>query len=181
MPVLKVIHKTNPVFAEKNGCRKYHDDDAIAAVIDYCFDPMKTEQDLIGSMAVDVRQAAFEMTRLAEAYGKNFGLRLRHWVLSFSSEEFCRMGYDYDALYAFAQYAIAYHGCQYQIVFAIHMDSKKPHIHVVMNTTSYLDGAKYAGEMADYYGYISYLRDYLWCHHKLGLTTAKDSLDRQEL
>lgn len=148
MPVLKVICRQEERYFAQTGFPKYHDDEALETVISYCRDPAKTADDLTGGLGVKVDQAAYEMDRLAWAYGKNCGLRLRHWVLSFSHKELKRFRSSaLDILKKFAWYAAAYYGYQYQIIYAIHTDTDCPHIHFVMNTVSYTTGQKYGGKI----------------------------------
>lgn len=83
MPTLKVIHQNNEVINAQVGCRKYHDGSALDTVIAYCLQDCKVPSKLVGSYGVNINQAAFEMHRLAQAFGKDNGLRLRHMILSF--------------------------------------------------------------------------------------------------
>ena len=90
---------------------------------------------------------------LAQAYGKDFGVRLRHMILSFAPDE--KVGTFGAEMIA---YQIAgYYGRQYQIVWACHTDSKCLNIHLVMNTVSYQTGMKYDGSKADYYGFLDHV------------------------
>ena len=160
MPVLKVICHQDPRFA-RMSVPKYHDDEALESVISYCQDFNKTATELVGGFGINVSQAAYEMDLLAHAYGKQKGLRLRHWILSFTDEEVRKVKRIdrkvYPELKKFAWYAAAYYGSQYQIVFAVHTDSHCPHIHFVMNTVSYRTGLKYDGKKRDYFDYRQYL------------------------
>lgn len=160
MPVLKVICQEHPHFSQ-NDVGKYKDDNALHDVIAYCGRADKAC--CVGGIGVYPPNAVYEMERLARAYGKDQGVRLRHWVLSFSRDELKRIGKK--ALPAFIYnvgwYAASYYGHQYQIIFAIHMDTENPHIHFVMNTVNYRTGKKYPMDKEDYYRYQQYLRDFL--------------------
>lgn len=159
MPVFKVIHRVDPYFAQR-GLSKYHDSEALDAVISYCTRINKAC--LVGGIGIYVPNAAYEMERLAQAYGKNDGLRLRHWILSFSKEEVRSIPRkDLPViLHRYAYYAAKYYGHQYQIIFAVHLNTDEPHIHFVMNTVNYLTGRKYPGDKADYYAYQQYLQEF---------------------
>lgn len=102
------------------------------------------------------------MERLAQAFGQAQGVRLRHWVLSFSKEEVKKIGRKarLETLKRFGWYAASYYGGQYQIFYAVHLDSNNPNIHFVMNTVNYQNGKKYPGDRADYYNYQQYLCDF---------------------
>lgn len=159
MPVFKVICKENEYF-NQNGVGKYKDDDALYDVISYCTRAGKAC--CVDGIAVYPPNAICEMELLARAYGKDCGLRLRHWVLSFSTQELkgIRKKQLPEALHKFGWYAASYYGEQYQILFSVHLDSDNPHIHFVMNTVNYKTGRKYPGDKADYYNYQRFLQDF---------------------
>lgn len=163
MPVLKVIRHEQPYYAH-HGPGKYKDDMALHDVISYCARYGKTSR--VDGIGVYPPQAIYEMERLSQAYGKTHGVRLRHWILSFSKGELRKISRKAlpDMLHHFGWYAANYYGRQYQIIFSVHLDSATPHIHFVMNTVNYLTGNKYAGDRADYYAYLKYLRDFFGCY-----------------
>ena len=152
MPVLKVICREHPYFAQ-NSPGKYQDADALHDVLSYCGRADKAS--CVGGIGVYIPNAIYEMERLAQAYGKDQGVRLRHWVLSFSKAELKRTAKKNlpAMLHHFGWYAADYYGHQYQIVYAVHLDTNTPHIHFVMNTVNYRTGKKYPGDKADYYAY----------------------------
>lgn len=154
-----MICKETPYFKE-NGLGKYKDDDALHDVISYCTQSSKACY--VDGIAVYAPDAIFEMERLAKAYGKDSGLRLRHWVLSFSAQEIkgIRKAQLPEVIHRFGWYAANYYGWQYQILFAVHLDNNNPHIHFVMNTVNYLTGKKYPGNKGDFYAYQKYLQDF---------------------
>lgn len=163
MPLLKVICGPQESWTGSTASH-YHDDDARTDVIAYCLNPRKTPSGYVGGCAVNVNQAAFEMDLLARAYGKENGLRLRHMVLSFSDQEMRKLGgrkHGFSRLNQIAQYAIAYYGNEYQIIYAVHEDSDHGHIHIVMTTVNYRTGKKYGGQKADYYRFQRYLGSFL--------------------
>lgn len=165
MPILKVIYEQPRYFAEQSGRGKYHDEDAVETVVNYCLCPDKTPHHFIGGYGVNLKQAGYEMNRLAEAFDKDHGVRLRHMVLSFSQTEQRQLSLERDGvnscLNEIAQYAIAYYGHEYQILYAVHEDTRHSHIHMVMNTVNYKTGKKYAGRKEDYYNFQNYLKSFL--------------------
>ncbi len=161
MALFKVIYRPGPYIMD-TGVSKYHDDEALETVINYCQDEAKTDGQYIGGFGVNIAQAAHEMDLLAWAYGANKGLRLRHWILAFSRDEVRQFGSNvYPTLEHIARQAAAYYGNQYQIIYAVHMDHDHPHIHFVMNTVNYVTGRKYPGDKADYYAYQKRLQEIL--------------------
>ena len=174
MPVFKVIYRPGP-YVTDTGLPKYHDDEALETVINYCQDTAKTGGQYIGGFGVNVAQAAYEMDLLAWAYGKDHGLRLRHWILSFTPKEvkrLCRR--DYFGLQKAAWYAASYYGWQYQIVYALHTDAEHVHVHFVMNTVNYQTGLKYEGKRQDYMAYQRYLAEFFE-EYGLNLTVIPSS------
>ena len=161
MAVFKVI-QYQPGYISRKG--KYHDDMAVDSVIAYVLNPEKTRNFFFGGHGVNVNYAAYEMKRLSEAYDKNYGTRLRHMVVSLDKKEERKLGKNryevYQMLDAVAQHAIAYYGHEYQIIYAVHENTKHAHFHMVMNTVSYRTGKKYSGKKKDYYDFIEYLNDY---------------------
>lgn len=160
MPVFKVIYQEHPYFT-KNSAGKYKDDDAIHDIISYCGRSDKAS--CVGGIGVYLPNTIYEMERLSQAYGKDQGVRLRHWILSFSPAELKRVSKrNLSAmLYKFGWYAASYYGHQHQIIFAVHLDTDTPHIHFVMNTVNYRTGKKYLGTREDYYNYQRYLKSSL--------------------
>ena len=166
MAQIKVITK-NPddsVYAEK-----YADDNAIRDEINYVYD---VEHDgektdgyrYIGGWGVDPENAAYEMELLSRLHHKWNGVRLRHWVITFTETDLqkvhkrlpgldrwqilLRLGYELTECYA----------NRYQLVFAVHWDHGAGHLHMVMNTVSYVDGRKYSGSKGEYYAYESFAK-----------------------
>lgn len=173
MASLKIKTQRNPGFESYTG--KYHDNNSYYDVINYIISEEKTPHQFIGGYGVNLNQAAYEMDYLAKVYGKESGIRLRHFILSFSPEEVKYGGIKkFEALYKIGQYAALFYSDEYQIVFAVHEDKDHPHIHFVMNTTNYRTGAKYQGDKKDYYAFQNYIDDFLWEQYRLRLHVYKD-------
>lgn len=175
MPTLKVIHHNDNNWNERAGCRKYHDDVALDTVISYCIQDPKTPSMLIGGYGVNLNQAAFEMHRLSQAYGKDSGLRLRHMILSFSDQELKRMKIRApEFVFKIADYAAQYYGYEHQIIYAVHEDTGRLHAHLVMNTVNYRTGQKYRGDKKDYYEFQHYLGKFLHTQFGMNLNVVSD-------
>ena len=168
MPVLKIKTQVHPDFAVSQG--KYHDEQAIMDVADYVLRSDKAPSQLAGGIAMNPLLAKEQFGIVAQAYGKDFGVRLRHMILSFGPNEQISL---IDAK-NIAYQAAAYYGGQYQILWGCHTDGSCLHIHFVMNTVSYLTGRKYDGSKADYYGFQSHLNRVLE-PYGLYLITVKDT------
>lgn len=140
---------------------KYQDDDAIGDVVNYILDEKKT-CGYIGGWAANPQYAAYEMELLAKLFHNNKGVRIRHWTITFEEHELQRLesGLGCDrtiAVYRLGFAFSAYYRNQYQIVFAVHCD-ERPHLHIVMNTVSYVDGKKFSGNKTEYYNYEKYAK-----------------------
>lgn len=138
-----------------NSAGKYHDSHSCRDVIRYATSPEKTKPNGIFGGAVLPENTADAMEGVARVYRKDSGVHLRHSVLSFAPEE----GVSVADAKAIAKEAIKYYRSDYQIIAAVHEDTDHPHIHFVMNTVSYRDGAKYHGEKKDYYAFQQYMNE----------------------
>jgi len=156
MPILKVKTQVREDMRGLVGNKKYHDENAREDVISYVLRADKA-QGHIGGFAVNPMMAREQFEILAKAYGKDFGVRLRHMILSFSPDEKIDI-FDAEMI---AYQAAAYYGCCYQIIWACHTDSRCLNIHLVMNTVSYQTGMKYDGSKADYYDFRDHVNGIL--------------------
>ena len=129
-----------------------------------------------------MNHAAYEMNRMAEAFDKESGIRIRHMVLSFSQKEERRLGrtrYDVAVmLNRIAQYAISFYAGQYQIIYAVHEDTGHPHIHMVMSVVNCKTGRKYDGRKQDYYAYQNFLDRFFKENFGMYLMTMTDRRDQ---
>ena len=146
-----MITKDSALYHGKVPEYKYHDELAIHDVLTYVLDPKKAEH--IGGFAVNPEMAEAQFEIVARNYGKDFGIRLRHMVLSFAEFE------KVDPLVAksIAINIAAYYADDYQIVYAVHTDARCLNIHFVMNSVSYRTGKKYGGKKDDYYQFLGYM------------------------
>ena len=54
-----------------------------------------------------------------------------------------------------------YLGKEYQAIYAVHENTESLHIHIVMNSVSYIDGHRYRGTKAEHYEFMDFLRNVL--------------------
>ncbi|MCI5928051.1 MAG: relaxase/mobilization nuclease domain-containing protein [Pseudoflavonifractor capillosus] len=178
MPILKVIHE-EPCYI--SGAGKYHDDAAIDSVVSYVLNPAKTTNYFVGGRGVNINHAAYEMKRMAEAFDKESGIRVRHMVLSFSQQEARRLGktrYGVAVvLNRITQYAISYYAGEYQTIYSVHEDTKHLHIHMVMSVVNCKTGKKYDGKKQDYYAYQKFLDQFFKENFGMYLMTMTDRRD----
>ena len=139
----------------KGEYNKYCDDDARRDVIDYCLKKSKIPHAYIGARAVNINNAAFEMTALAKVYDKDERVRLRHSIISFDKSEHITASQAAEI----ADKAIRFFGDRHQIIYAVHEDAEHVHIHMVMNQVSFRDGKKYHGTKKDHYDFVKYMKN----------------------
>ena len=151
--MFKVVTKKSVSYHGKTPENKYHDEMSLHNVLAYVMDPRKTNADLIGGFAVNPEMAEDQFEMIARNYGKDFGIRLRHMVLSFSEREKVDPFVAKNIAYQIA----AYYAYDYQIIYAVHTDSRCLNIHFVMNSVSYRTGKKYDGKKEDYYHFLEYM------------------------
>lgn len=135
----------------------------ISHVVSYVLNPQKT-QGFIGGWAVDPNCAAQEMQLLQRLYHKESGVRIRHWVVSFSPKEINRAAHNRNCdsqqlLWNIGGLLAEYYKNTYQVVWGVHLDKpNNPHIHFAMSTVSFVNGKKYGGTIAEYSDYIEYAK-----------------------
>lgn len=125
----------------------------------------KTPNGLVGGWAVDPGNAVEEMSLFAKLAGKEDGLRLRHFEISFPPKTFR----DHKKGFEIAEKCALYYGDNHQIVYAIHEDKGHVHAHFVMNTVRYTDGKKYRGTKKDLYEFIKHGTEVL---HDAGIKSS---------
>lgn len=139
---------------------KFHDDNAYHDSIHYITNPQKAMY--VGSCNIkDINHAAEEMEAVSESYGKNHGKRVRHSILSFGS----RSGLSPEQAAQYASQIIQHYAPEYQMVYALHVNTDDLHVHFVMNQTAFTDGHKYSGKKLDYYQFLDHIRNVT--HHKV--------------
>lgn len=126
---------------------KYHDLNTRHALISYITNPSKTPSGCICYAHVDPDDPAADMDFIAAKYGKSDGVQARHFIFSFSPAELSSP----SRTARIAREITAYLGREYQAVCAVHEDRSHLHIHVVINSISYLDGHRYYGRKQEFY------------------------------
>ena len=139
----------------KGEDNKYFDDRARDDVIEYCLREAKTPHTYLGGRAVNIDNAAFEMTSLAQFYGNDEKVRLRHSIISFDDTDNISPAQAAEI----AEDAVKYFGDEHQVLYSVHEDANHVHIHMVMNQVSYLDGHKYRGTKKEHYDFINYMKN----------------------
>ena len=134
---------------------KYFDDMALNDVISYITQPQKTTHGFIGGYGVQPEYAAQQMEYVSRAYHNYDKVRLRHFIISFGEKDYITL----NEAFFISQKAAEFFADRYQIVFAVHEDTRHIHVHFVMNQVSYVDGKKYSGKCKEHYNFIYYMKE----------------------
>ena len=153
-----------------NGHGRYFDNAAKQDVINYIMDESKTPSRFIGGVRVDVNDIAGSMAAISERYGKSSGVQLRHFIISFSPGEVRNM----DTVNEIAKEAVLFLGREYQTVYAVHEDTDHPHIHIVTNSVSYVDGHRYYGTRKEFKSFMGALSGIMRRHGIASLTYSSN-------
>lgn len=153
-------------FKKISAAGKYHDELAIPDVIAYITRADKTPSGIIIGSHVDMAHIAESMISVSKHFGKYSKIRLHHFILSFHKT-------DIHLLPAIAQQICNKIGPLYQVVAAQHEDTLNPHLHVVFNAVSHINGYKYRGGKEDYYELFELVESIVYAHGLLPLIALK--------
>lgn len=164
------------IFKKISYAQKYHDDNAIPDVVRYICQTGKTPSRMIGGVGIDMNHIAESMIAVSKQFGKYSRIRLHHFVVSFPD------GLKKPELLPnIAQHIANCIGRNYQIVYAVHEDTKHLHIHFVFNAVSYIDGTKYRGGMKEYYELIGCVSSILSVYHLYPLVPVKYNPEQSQI
>lgn len=135
-----------------NGQGKYQDETATEDLIAYILDPRKTRYS--AGFAVSLESPAESMELVSELYGKQAGVRLRHYVISFAPGDHMTPEHAYEIAKQIASFIAR----NYQIVFAVHEDTAILHMHFVFNSISYQNGHRNTGKHEDFFRELNMMR-----------------------
>lgn len=130
------------------NCRgKYYDEESKTNVINYITNPQKTVSNFIGSKGLKSEHFSEEMQETSNKFGKNKGVQVRHFIVSFDEDEVNNPKQVFD---------IGDRICdtlsdEYETVFAVHENTENLHIHIAMNSVSFVDGHRYKGTRKEFY------------------------------
>lgn len=139
-----------------NTTGKYYEDHAKEDVINYILNPLKAKR-YVGAYGVNMECPAESMKHISEQFGKINGVQLRHFIISFYPNELI------DSVIAneIAKQFMLFFANEYQVVYAVHEDKPHLHIHVVINSVSYVDGHRYYGTRAEFKFMQKYMQNVL--------------------
>ncbi len=127
------------------GKNKYNTRDAVGDLLQYAAkrgDGLKAPYTVGIYCSCDYRKAKEDFLFIQDYYKyKNPAMKVRHLVIAPE---------DYIAPEVLVQWAFGfgeYFRGVFQVFLSVHIDSKKPHIHVIINTVSCADGKIYYSDM----------------------------------
>ena len=137
-----------------NAAGKYQDDTARHDLIHYITQHKKTPNHIVSFSHGDISLAANQMTQTARSFGKDQGVRIYHFIITFAPGDINGMEY---VIYA-ANEITRIIGQRHEIVYAVHEDTRIPHIHFAFNPVSYVDGYKYHGGKQEFQELLDLLK-----------------------
>ena len=138
-----------------NAAGKYQDDTARHDLIHYMTQRKKIPNHIVGFSHGDISTAADLMTQTARSFGKDQGVRIYHFIISFAPGDINCMEY---ILYA-ANEITRLLGQRHETAYAVHEDTRIPHIHFAFNPVSFVYGYRYHGGKEEFKELMDTLRE----------------------
>jgi hypothetical protein len=160
------------IYYTANRKAKYHDYESKEDVINYILNPFKTPRNYIGFINVDPANPALSMHECSAAYGKDKGIQIRHFIVSFERNEI----HDCNIANAIANELMYYIGTQYPALYAVHENTDEIHFHMAFNNVSII-GNRYYGTKAEHYTMINALKSIL---RKYGIYVLQTKYYKEE-
>ena len=146
------------IFEAFNGNGNYRNENAIALVTKYIFNPYKTLSGCFGGHGVDSQYPIESMINVSKQFGKRSGVQLRHYAVSFALYELNEPKIADEIGRRIAEFI----GQEYQTLYAVHENCNHLHIHIVSNAVSYIDGHRFYGRKREFYALMEGIRQILW-------------------
>ena len=135
---------------------KYYEDHSKDDVIQYVLNPDKARS-YYGSYGVNINAPAESMNIVSAHFGKSQGVQLRHFIISFYPDELN----DPAIANEIAKEFMVFFSNDYQTIYAVHQDKPHLHIHIIINSVSYVDGHRYYGTRAEFKSMQKYMQNVL--------------------
>lgn len=97
------------------------------------------------------------MEQVSRHFGKESGVRLRHFVVSFHPKELNEV----EIVDEIAQRVANWLGQEYPVLYGVHEDKDHLHFHLAMNAVSHVDGHRYRGTKREFYALQNAIQDIL--------------------
>lgn len=141
MPNVVIVRNTYPDVAALNNVIHY----ALSKAV------------FVGGYGVtpEIEAAQMQMQFVKQAFYQTDALQLKHFFITYSHEE--AVFVDFDEMLGTAFETAKLLG-EYQMVYGVHLDGSHVHVHIVMNTTSFLNGRQYSGGLSGFMKVCSMLK-----------------------
>lgn len=123
----------------------YPDDQSMKRVLYYVLDKAVA----VGAYGTspNVEAAYIQMQFVKRAFYQTDALQLKHFFITYSHEEAMYIDFNEMILTAFEAAKLFK---EYQMVYGLHLDGSHVHVHIVMNTTSFIDGHQYSDGLSGF-------------------------------
>lgn len=123
----------------------------LKSALEYITVPEKTQNGrLVSAINCQVDNAFEQMKETKKKFHKTDKRQAYHMILSFKEGEVSP-----DIVFELTErFVKEYLGNDYEAVFAVHDNTKRPHSHIVFNSVSFRDGKKYHYQKGDWEKYI---------------------------
>lgn len=141
------------IYYTVNRKDKYHDYYSKEDVVNYILNPEKIPIGCSGFINVDSNNPARSMHECSAAFGKDSGVQIQHFVVSFKHGEIP----DVITANSIAKELLFYIGSQYPAIYAVHGNKDNIHFHMAFNNVS-INGKRYYGNKAEFFDIINTLK-----------------------
>lgn len=141
------------IYYTVNRKEKYHDYQSKEDVINYILNPVKIPIGCVGFMNVDPQNPVRSMHECSASFGKDKGVQIRHFVVSFKSGEIP----NFITANSIAKELMFYIGQEFPVIYAVHINKENIHFHMAFNNVS-INGKRYHGNKTEFFAMINALR-----------------------
>lgn len=95
----------------------------------------------------EIGASQMQMQFVKRAFYQTDALQLKHFFITYSHDEAAYIDFDEMMLTAFETAKLFR---EHQMVYGLHLDGSHVHVHIVMNTTSFIDGHQYSDGLSGF-------------------------------
>lgn len=117
----------------------------------------------------EIGAAQIQMQLVKQVFYQTDALQLKHFFITYSHEE--AMFIEFDEMMQTA-FEVAQLFGEYQMVYGLHLDGSHVHVHIVMNTTSFMDGHQYSDGLSGFMRVCSMLKK-KYPHYRVNLCQTR--------
>lgn len=135
----------------------YKNSSSVEKLIYYATHKDGRQVNCFGGFNVNVYNATEQFNAVKTYFEKHDDHRkIRHIVIDFDPKRILLTALDAEEI---AKRICLYYSNRYQIVYGIHENTEQPHIHIVFNATSFVDGRQYSEGEDDYYRFCNFVNE----------------------